>query len=402
MVILSIYVNLFTINTYSKSVKLNFQYYRCIITSGMSTLFNSEQNINIHISYNLGDNPPLGGQAKKIVKNIKIPSKKAYDTDLKFKKSTQNKHEEAHRHEEDFNPSSSMKNKRKVRTVQSPEIFAERRVKTEHNHHEQFNKKDHFFSSHLHQKNSTSQHHNKSTQQTYPKVGQKKPAKNKNKTHKTSFFGVSTKKPIFDAESLIGTQHHPPPGKKRRVQSAVSFPNKKDLVVDKLLNMSLLGSEMGLSQVVSAENRSGEEKNKNFQKIMKEFLSSLDMHVINHMKEDKKDYKENKRPLKEQDLTGYLVEVNGIPLAILNEKARVIQRCWKAKKAASILGIYKGMFHQAVLAKGMKMDSFENSWSIPKRSVHELSFPESDLSNHTDSAKDQIVNIEKMRELVRK
>ena len=74
----------------------------------------------------------------------------------------------------------------------------------------------------------------------------------------------------------------PPASKKRRTQSHCGFV-KNDKVVSKLMNMSMLSSELGGSRPITSERKA----NSSIQaRTMKEYMSSMDMRIISSMHED--------------------------------------------------------------------------------------------------------------------
>ena len=72
------------------------------------------------------------------------------------------------------------------------------------------------------------------------------------------------------------------PQKKRRTQSQNNF-IKNDKVVTKLLNMSMLASQLGGSQPITSERKVIASSNS---KNLKEYMSSMDMRIISNMQED--------------------------------------------------------------------------------------------------------------------
>jgi len=69
--------------------------------------------------------------------------------------------------------------------------------------------------------------------------------------------------------------------KKKRTQSAHLV--KDDKIVSKLLNISLLASELGGSQIVTSERKSGD---KTPHRALKEYMSSIDLRIIKNMATD--------------------------------------------------------------------------------------------------------------------
>jgi len=68
--------------------------------------------------------------------------------------------------------------------------------------------------------------------------------------------------------------------KKKRASSSLI---KNDKVVSKLLNMSVLASELGGSQPITSERRSN---NSSISRNFKEYMSSVDMRIIKCMQDD--------------------------------------------------------------------------------------------------------------------
>jgi hypothetical protein len=68
-------------------------------------------------------------------------------------------------------------------------------------------------------------------------------------------------------------------GKKKRAHSTFS---KNDKVVSRLLNISLLASELGGSRPITSERRNEQPHSKTF----KEEMSSIDMRIIRSMQDD--------------------------------------------------------------------------------------------------------------------
>lgn len=93
----------------------------------------------------------------------------------------------------------------------------------------------------------------------------------------------------FTAEHIVSQVTQP---RKKRTQSHSNF-IKNDKVVSKLLNMSMLASELGGSQPITSERRANSSSHS---KMLKEYMSSMDMRIISRMQEDvpifadKKDY----------------------------------------------------------------------------------------------------------------
>jgi hypothetical protein len=97
------------------------------------------------------------------------------------------------------------------------------------------------------------------------KSGSTKAVRSGRQGHVNSFLLINPKKPLE-------------PGR-RKTESSFC---KNDRVVSKLLNMSLLASELGGSRPITSERRSGESHSRTF----KEYLSSMDMRLLRTMQDD--------------------------------------------------------------------------------------------------------------------
>lgn len=99
-------------------------------------------------------------------------------------------------------------------------------------------------------------------------------------THvKSCIISNSKKNPIEEIDhnySQVGTLTI----KKRRAQSSFI---RNDKVVSKLLNASILASELGASQPITSERRHNDSSQS---RHFKEFMSSMDMRIINKMQID--------------------------------------------------------------------------------------------------------------------
>lgn len=106
------------------------------------------------------------------------------------------------------------------------------------------------------------------------RIGNTKTTKSLKNGHVNSFILINAKKHPLELSESTGI-------KKRRAQSQTSFV-KNDKVVSKLLNMSLLASELGGSRPITSERCSLESHSKTF----KEYLSSIDVRILKTMSDD--------------------------------------------------------------------------------------------------------------------
>lgn len=149
-----------------------------------------------------------------------------------------------------------------MRNTFTPDLFNDRRFKTEGPSADlEISKKE-----------AKTKIHSKSTQPgakviaaaiSSKKSGSTKAVRSGRQGHVNSFLLINPKKPE---------------GK----QKSEPFFSRNDKVVSKLLNMSMLASELGGSRPITSERQSSECPSRNF----KEYLSSMDMRLLRIMQDD--------------------------------------------------------------------------------------------------------------------
>jgi hypothetical protein len=164
------------------------------------------------------------------------------------------------------------------RNTQTPDLFVERRIKTEG----PFNDQDAIFSI----KKDVKKNHAKSTIQPGSKAQQsikkdkEKPSKSSKQSkdkHIKSCEIYGAWKRISDSPDHVVSQSIM---KKKRTNSTLI---SNDKVVSKLLNVSLLASELGGSQPITSDRRSAVS---NHSRTFKEYMSSIDMRIIRNIQDD--------------------------------------------------------------------------------------------------------------------
>jgi hypothetical protein len=241
-------------------------------------MLNPQQNININISYNLSQNKKEKVSNGKKINKIQKPSysQSTGQCDIEIKLKNKNTEELKRSHEHKISNDTKKVHKKKPsaigRNTFTPDLFNDRRIRTEGPSADQEN-------SVTLKKESKYKVHSKSTQPAQSKLGVSAKRIGTNKTtkslkagHVNSFILINAKKNQIDSSETNVT-------KKRRVQSAFA---KNDKVVSKLLNMSLLASELGGSRPITSERRCIESHSKTF----KEYLSSIDMRILKTMSDD--------------------------------------------------------------------------------------------------------------------
>ena len=132
-------------------------------------------------------------------------------------------------------------------------------------------------------------------------------------------------------EHVVSLLTEPAKVSKKRASSASVI--RGDKFVGKLMDMSVLISEMGGSFPVKDEQNRGDCLLKNGGNVMQDFMNSIDMRVVKNMKADQLSQKNSL--LKDLfmgegvELITYLNKIKRIPMEKLHEKARLIQRFWK-------------------------------------------------------------------------
>jgi hypothetical protein len=157
-------------------------------------------------------------------------------------------------------------------------------------------------------------------------------------THVTSCTMPNWKKPLLDIGEHVVSQVIPPT-KKKRAHSHSTF-IRNDKVVSKLLNMSILASEMGASQPITSERRANSSAQS---RALKEYMSSMDMRIIRCMQEDVPifaDKKDSNHP----DIVRNILLRNQLSLEELTRKVVIIQRRWRAKFKKGVISHYKLIF----------------------------------------------------------
>ena len=327
-----------------------------------------QQNININISYNVDSqkmsknffgkktskNTKMFGEKDGLDLNVKVP-RKVVEINSKLEENRQ------------LIQQKQLKNKKKNNKPANYESINDKRIKTEGNvandpfaltikketksrsiqkscshHYRSVNHQSTLITSKPTSKKNNSNH-------------QKSKTKNK-KTHNQSCMIFQKKSPpLPDVEHVVSTVGpnttlQESKVQKKRVNSATLI--KKDRMVDRLLNMSIINSEMGGSMLLGSENR--ESKVPESTKNLKLLLSSIDVRLIKQMETDTK-----QKASILQDVVGdgielitYLNKIKRIPMERLNNFALKIQRFWRSKVRKSVVQYYSGLFKHA--SEGVK------------------------------------------------
>lgn len=329
----------------------------------MNEFISPHQNININISYNLAQSQEkvpkviFGRKVPKIIKaRCKDPDpelKNPRRTDFYFSKPDDKKPSAA-------KPPQPLRKKQNNFTTSTDEIVIPRRLKTEGNFNSEIVasttcKKEsktstkNFSKSVWHNKSSTKQSTGliKSVPVKKPAVKSKKETpKNRNSS---CMLYASKKHVMSDIDHVMSLVTEPKVQARKRASSASVI--REDKFIGKLVNMSILGSEMGGS-IPMHENSA--KSNPRFRSNLQDFMNSLDVRVLKCMKKDQAST-QNKSVLADLmvgeglELITYLNKIKRIPMERLNQSATVIQRFWREKAKESILPYYRDLFRNASL-----------------------------------------------------
>lgn len=278
-------------------------------------MINPQQNININISYNLNASKPSRPTTKKCPKPPRLPN---CDIDIKLK--TKHNHEEPKRTATNDKKSHKKKASNFIRNTFTPDIFNDRRFKTEGPSADLEAAK----------KEPKTKPHSKSTQPgakaiaaavSSKKSGSTKAVRSGRQGHVNSFLLINPKK------------------QEGRQRTEPSF-SKNDRVVSKLLNMSMLASELGGSRPVTSERQSADSHSRTF----KEYLSSMDMRLLRTMQDDVPVFVNHTH---EQNLVKSLMAARGLSLEQLTSRVVIIQRAWRKSLSQIVVHKYRQLFRQA-------------------------------------------------------
>ncbi len=302
-------------------------------------MLNPHHNININISYNMAgekhNKSTAGRRSAKPSKNIYTLPAEPNDIDSKHRKNLENNLKKANEHR----PPEGKKHKKKPSAIHrntiTPDLFIDRRIKTEGP------SSDPDQGSTL-KKEARSRQHYRSTQPVLNKThAGKKSALNKSaKTVKEAHVNSCSvegwrKLPVGLSEHVVSQSISG--GKKRRAHSTFA---KNDKVVSRLLNISLLASELGGSRPITSERRQEQPQSKTF----KEEMSSIDMRIIRSMQDDVPVFRQKDA---HPDVVRAILRSRGISLEVLTRKVVFIQRLWRKKQRNSVISKYRSLFQQA-------------------------------------------------------
>jgi hypothetical protein len=225
-------------------------------------MINPQQNININISYNLNSSKPPRPAPKKCPK----PPRPLPHGDIEIKLKGKHNNEDPKRAADHRTGNDKKTHKKKgsnfIRNTFTPDLFNDRRFKTEGPSADLEAAK----------KEPKTKPHSKSTQPgakaiaaaiSSKKSGSTKAVRSGRQGHVNSFLLINPKK------------------QEGRQKSEPSF-CRNDRVVSKLLNMSMLASELGGSRPITSERQSVDSHSRTF----KEYLSSMDMRLLRTMQDD--------------------------------------------------------------------------------------------------------------------
>lgn len=156
--------------------------------------------------------------------------------------------------------------------------------------------------------------------------------------HVNSFSLLNWKKnPLELGEHILSQAITTLPKKRKTISQLVN----NDKVVTKLLNVSLLASDIGGSRPITSDRGYSSSSSKTF----KEYLSSIDMRILRVMQDDVPIF--SKRENSNQEVIKSILREKSISLEDLTRKAVVIQRAWKKMMKKIIVNKYKLLFQQA-------------------------------------------------------
>lgn len=117
---------------------------------------------------------------------------------------------------------------------------------------------------------------------------------------------------------------------------------RSDKIISKLLDMSVLASDLGGSIPVCepGEPQATTRRLRGLQECM----NSVDLRVIKSMEQD---YRKSRRVLDGGEgihLVAYLSKIKRVPLEVLDEQATRIQRFWRKKTSQSVIPYYTHLF----------------------------------------------------------
>lgn len=302
-------------------------------------MLNPQQNININISYNLGPDKVTRLPAKKIHKLTKpaTPPNPLFDPDPRHRKNTENNHRKSNEFKSLHEHKKTKKKTPLSRNTLTPDIFGERRLKTEGP------STDYDPLSAFKKEKSQSKHH----ASIQVGMGKKSGKKGQGKMSKVKGLGSCTV-PSWKKPSSIECEHSVSQGPRKRRTQSHSQLVKNDKVVSKLLNMSILASELGGSQPITSERRgNGSSHSRQF----KEYMSSMDMRILNCLREDVPafGFREDVPVFAEHhhNVIRNVLLVKRISLEELTRKAILIQRRWRRWREQSkhlVIGQYQRLF----------------------------------------------------------